>query len=181
MRSRSLIAGVALLAVASVAAAGPSGPVASVAVAAPSDPVPYLFRDEFTVPDRAPTDLFGGYRGGVDAMKDVTVIAAMNDDTPVADREFSTWQQLTYVVVRALDNATVGDSGGLLTVIEDDPAPNVTISPATTRVTEGDVVTWTITMSRPIADFVVFYGAFTPPTTGPELSGADVTERQRID
>ncbi len=83
MRSRSLIAGVALLALASVAAAGPSGPEASVAVAAPSDAVPYLFRDEFTVPDRAPMDLFGGYRGGVDAMGDVIVIAAMHDDTPV--------------------------------------------------------------------------------------------------
>jgi hypothetical protein len=80
-----------------------------------------------------------------------------------------------------LGNATVGDSGGLLTVTEDDPAPNVTISPATSTVTEGDVVTWTITMSQPLADAVVFYGEFTPPTAGPELSGADVTERQRID
>jgi hypothetical protein len=122
--------------------------------------------------------------GSVDGREVLVPKGARSTNVAIAvngDREFSTWQQITSVVVRALDSATVGDSGGLLSVIEDDPAPKVTISPATTVVTEGDVVTWTITMSRPIADSVVFYGAFTPPTAGPELSGADVTEQQRID
>jgi hypothetical protein len=81
-----------------------------------------------------------------------------------------------HVFVKAVHGAVVGSHFGGLTVRNDDPRPEVTVTPLADRVTEGQSLTWRVTLSTD-ADIelpVVF--SFLAPG-GAELSSTDVDPR----
>ena len=81
---------------------------------------------------------------------------------------------LRYTVsAKAIRNAVVGDYDGGVVVRDDEPIPDVTITPSVTA-TEGSPLTWTVTLSAP-ADAYLTLGLvpWTVPA-GPELSTTDV-------
>ncbi|WP_128379041.1 alpha/beta hydrolase family protein [Streptomyces cavernae] len=78
------------------------------------------------------------------------------------------------VFVKAVHNAAVGSFRGGVTVEEDDPAPEVTATPVADRVTEGQSLTWRVTLSE-VADFEMTSElVFLPVGDGSELSTTDV-------
>ncbi|OIK29589.1 hypothetical protein [Streptomyces malaysiense] len=82
---------------------------------------------------------------------------------------------ITYdVLVKAVHGAVVGSYGGGVTVHDDDPAPAMTVTPLANRVTEGQSLTWRVTLSEPVdMDMSALFGV-APPAGGAELSTKDV-------
>ncbi|MFF4928741.1 alpha/beta hydrolase family protein [Streptomyces griseofuscus] len=82
---------------------------------------------------------------------------------------------VTYdVLVKAVHNTVVGSYGGGVTVRDDDPAPTMTVTPVANRVTEGQSLTWRVSLSEPVdVDMSAMFAAIAP-TTGAELSTKDV-------
>jgi hypothetical protein len=80
-----------------------------------------------------------------------------------------------YVVgMKAVQGLVIGDYSSTATVLDDDPAPVVTVTPVTTSVAEGGTLTWRFTLSE-AADATVYVVAATKPASGaPELSSTDV-------
>jgi hypothetical protein len=78
------------------------------------------------------------------------------------------------VSAKAVRNTIVGDYDGGIDVREDDPMPDITITPAAATATEGAPLTWTVHLSAPADDYL--YLIFLPqaPAAGPELSTTDV-------
>jgi hypothetical protein len=72
-----------------------------------------------------------------------------------------------------------GRSLGLLEVIDDDPQPELTVSPAALAVRKGETATWTVNLSAPLADIAFVLVRFAPPETGPELTVFDLSVEQR--
>ncbi|MFI7498806.1 hypothetical protein ACIBVL_09835 [Streptomyces sp. NPDC049687] len=79
------------------------------------------------------------------------------------------------VFVKAVHNAVVGSHRGGVTVEDDDPAPEMTVTPVADRVTEGQTLTWRITLSD-VADFDMGAEVVVLPVGGGELSTTDVPE-----
>ncbi|MDT3395530.1 hypothetical protein RKE29_02510 [Streptomyces sp. B1866] len=78
------------------------------------------------------------------------------------------------VFAKAVRGTVVGSYHGGLTVKEDDPVPTARVTPVADRVTEGQSLTWRVTLSE-TADTDVQAGfAFLPAGQGPELSTTDV-------
>ncbi|MFF4733480.1 hypothetical protein ACFY3M_51515 [Streptomyces mirabilis] len=78
------------------------------------------------------------------------------------------------IAVKAVHNAVVGKPRGGLTVQNDDPEPVVTLSPVADRVTEGEALTWRLSMDAPAAVDIGQAVRVLPVTEGTELSTKDV-------
>ncbi|MEV6631826.1 hypothetical protein AB0M54_13850 [Actinoplanes sp. NPDC051470] len=77
-----------------------------------------------------------------------------------------------YVLAKAVRNTMVGDYEGGVDVREDDPRPDITVTPASVTAAEGGSLTWTINLSA--AAEVPIYLIFLPQPTEAELSSTDV-------
>ncbi|MFH8811795.1 hypothetical protein ACH4GZ_32105 [Streptomyces hygroscopicus] len=78
------------------------------------------------------------------------------------------------IAVKAVHNAVVGKHRGGLTVENDDPAPVITLSPVADRVTEGETLTWRLSLDAPTAADIWQPVRVLPVTEGAELSTKDV-------
>ncbi|MFI5675290.1 alpha/beta hydrolase family protein [Streptomyces cellulosae] len=78
------------------------------------------------------------------------------------------------IAVKAVHGAVVGAYRGGVSVQNDDPLPKVGVTPVADRVTEGQPLTWRVTLSE-AADVEMWpFLAATPPAEGAELSTKDV-------
>lgn len=78
------------------------------------------------------------------------------------------------IAVKAVHNAVVGKHRGGLTVENDDPEPVITLSPVADRVTEGETLTWRLSVDAPAAVDIWQPVRVLPVTEGAELSTKDV-------
>jgi hypothetical protein len=79
-----------------------------------------------------------------------------------------------HVFVKAVHGAVVGSHFGGLTVLNDDPRPEVTVTPLADRVTEGQSLTWRVTLSTVADTELPVPFSFLAPGGGAELSTTDV-------
>ncbi|MFJ2512828.1 hypothetical protein ACIPEL_00335 [Streptomyces griseoviridis] len=79
------------------------------------------------------------------------------------------------VVVKAVRGAVVGAHRGGVTVLDDDPRPEVTVTPLADRVTEGQPLKWKVSLSEAAAVDLGSVFRVVPVTDGTELSTKDVT------
>ncbi|GAA5701664.1 hypothetical protein AQJ43_28420 [Streptomyces avermitilis] len=97
-------------------------------------------------------------------------------DVPVkvkGDTRFG-YDEQNDLIAKAVRGAVIGSYRGGVTAVNDDPAPAVTMTPVTDRVTEGGTLTWRISLSEP-ADVDVWQPVRALPVTeGAELSTKDV-------
>jgi hypothetical protein len=78
------------------------------------------------------------------------------------------------IAVKAVHNAVVGKVRGGITVENDDPEPVVTMTPVADRVTEGESLTWRLTLDKAASVAVTQPVRVLPVTGGTELSTKDV-------
>lgn len=78
------------------------------------------------------------------------------------------------VFARTVHGAVIGDYDGGVIVNEDDPAPEITVTPVADRVTEGAALTWRMTLSTDADALIWAFFPILPPASGVELSSADV-------
>jgi hypothetical protein len=78
------------------------------------------------------------------------------------------------VTVQAISNAVVGSAIGGLLVRNDDPAPELTVTPVAGGVVEGGTLKWRLTLSEAVDSPVALVGVPVAPASGPELSTTDV-------
>ncbi|MEU0029267.1 hypothetical protein [Streptomyces sp. NPDC006335] len=78
------------------------------------------------------------------------------------------------IAVKAVHNSVVGQHRGGVTVENDDPAPVITLSPVADRVTEGETLTWRLSIDAPTAVDLWEPVRVLPVTEGTELSTKDV-------
>ncbi|GAB2477827.1 alpha/beta hydrolase [Jatrophihabitans fulvus] len=91
----------------------------------------------------------------------------------LSDRLDSPSRLATVVLVGATTNVVTDRYVGALTVLDDDPAPTVTLTPVRSVVREGSSAQWRLTLSSPVAyeTYVAARVVFGP---GRDLRGADV-------
>lgn len=78
-------------------------------------------------------------------------------------------------LVKAVRGAVVGSYRGGVMALNDDPAPKVTLEPVADRVTEGQALTWRMTLSEPVDVDMMATLSFQPVDGGgPELTTLDV-------
>ncbi|MFC0115163.1 hypothetical protein [Kibdelosporangium aridum] len=82
------------------------------------------------------------------------------------------WGEQHDVFAKAVRGSVAGAYGGGLSVLNDDPAPEITVSPATTA--EGGALTWTVTSSAVADSPISVWGRAIAPAQGQELSTVDV-------
>jgi hypothetical protein len=75
---------------------------------------------------------------------------------------------------KAVRGTVVGDYDGGVLVHDDDPMPEVTVTPVADRVTEGAALTWRFTLSEAAGTDVYTLLPVLPPASGAELSTTDV-------
>ncbi len=81
------------------------------------------------------------------------------------------------VILRALHQAVTGNYLGSLTVLDDDPAPQATVTSSATAV-EGAPLRWTVSLDGPSGRYITFNFALVKPADGlTELSTDDVPQR----
>ncbi|MEU9609244.1 hypothetical protein [Streptomyces sp. NPDC048057] len=80
------------------------------------------------------------------------------------------------IAAKPVQGTAVGAALGGLLVRNDDPAPEVTVTPVADSVTEGQRLTWKVQLSQPADTGVETPFAFLPADGGPELSTKDVDE-----
>jgi hypothetical protein len=85
--------------------------------------------------------------------------------------DYDVWRS---VFVKAVHGAVVGSYSGGVTVENDDPAPTVTITPVTDRVTEGQPLIWRATLSAPSGTDMYANLEVVPVAGGAALSTTDV-------
>lgn len=85
------------------------------------------------------------------------------------------------IAVKAVHHAVVGKHRGGLTVENDDPEPVITLSPVTDRVTEGETLTWRLSVDAPVAVNIWQPVRVLPVTEGAELSTKDVDPQWLMD
>ncbi|MFH8900531.1 hypothetical protein ACH4HG_29690 [Streptomyces coeruleorubidus] len=78
------------------------------------------------------------------------------------------------IAVKAVRNAVVGKYRGGIIVENDDPEPVITLSPVADRVTEGETLTWRLSVDAPAAVDLWEPVRVLPVTEGAELSTKDV-------
>ncbi|WP_046709651.1 hypothetical protein, partial [Streptomyces europaeiscabiei] len=78
------------------------------------------------------------------------------------------------IVVKAVHHAVVGKHRGGVVVENDDPEPVITLSPVADRVTEGETLTWRLSVDKPTAVDNWVPVRVLPVTEGAELSTKDV-------
>ncbi|MEV7322341.1 hypothetical protein [Streptomyces sp. NPDC093970] len=86
------------------------------------------------------------------------------------------------VLVKAVRGAVVGSYRGGVTAHDDDPAPEVTVTPLADRVAEGAALRWRISLSEAAdTDIGSLFVPVPPGDGGPELSTRDVDPRWLAD
>jgi hypothetical protein len=78
------------------------------------------------------------------------------------------------VLAQAVNGTVVGDYSDEVLVEEDDPPPTVTVTPLDDDVAEGGTLSWRLTLSAPVTQFIFPFLTFLPPASGPELSTTDL-------
>ncbi|MFI5931840.1 hypothetical protein [Actinoplanes sp. NPDC051494] len=78
------------------------------------------------------------------------------------------------VLAKAERGMVVGDYEGRVEIVNDDPAPEISIAPVTDTVTEGGTLTWRATLSTEAESAIMVFAAVEPPARGTELSTMDV-------
>ncbi|ONI90724.1 hypothetical protein ALI22I_11505 [Saccharothrix sp. ALI-22-I] len=78
------------------------------------------------------------------------------------------------LMVKAVQGTVAGRYAGGLTVLNDDPAPTLTVTPVADNVAEGGVLTWRVTLSEVADESVFLVGVPVAPAGGPELSTTDI-------
>ncbi|MFE9659945.1 hypothetical protein [Streptomyces sp. NPDC005955] len=87
-----------------------------------------------------------------------------------------------YVYAKAVRGAVVGATDGSLTVQNDDPMPEVTVTPVADDVAEGKPLTWRVALSAATeSDFYLANLRILPVTSGAELSTKDVDPTWLLD
>ena len=76
--------------------------------------------------------------------------------------------------MKAIRGTLIGDYLGRALVVDDDPAPTVTIEPVTNTVAEGGTLRWRATLSQAADSEMYVTGRAEEPQPGPELSTTDV-------
>ncbi|MFD5336473.1 hypothetical protein [Streptomyces hawaiiensis] len=82
-----------------------------------------------------------------------------------------------HVFVKAARGAVVGSHFGGLTARNDDPRPEVTVTPLADRVTEGQSLTWRVTLSTDADTELPVVFSFLAAGGNAELSSTDVDPR----
>ncbi|MEU6351393.1 hypothetical protein ABZ896_18975 [Streptomyces sp. NPDC047072] len=85
------------------------------------------------------------------------------------------------IAVKAVHHAVVGAHRGGIRVLNDDPEPVVTLTPVTDRVTEGQTLTWRLSLAEPAAVDIWQPVRVVPVTEGAELSTKDVDPQWLMD
>ncbi|MFF0011035.1 alpha/beta hydrolase family protein [Streptomyces sp. NPDC005374] len=85
------------------------------------------------------------------------------------------------IAVKAVHNAVVGKVRGGVTVENDDPEPVITVTPVADRVTEGESLSWRLTLDKPASVVITQPVLVVPVTEGTELSTKDVDPRWLAD
>ena len=78
------------------------------------------------------------------------------------------------IAVKAVHNSVIGKHRGGVTVENDDPEPVITLSPVADRVTEGETLTWRLSVDAPTTVDIWQPVRVLPVTEGAELSTKDV-------
>ncbi|MET9231984.1 hypothetical protein [Lentzea sp. NPDC003310] len=78
------------------------------------------------------------------------------------------------IMVQAISNVVVGAATGALVVRNDDPAPQLTVTPVADSVAEGGVLKWRLTLSAAADGAFTLIGVPVAPASGTELSTTDV-------
>jgi hypothetical protein len=78
------------------------------------------------------------------------------------------------IVVKAVHHAVVGSHRGGVTAENDDPEPTITVTPVADRVTEGQTLTWRLSLSEAAGVNLWQPVLVKPVTEGAELSTKDV-------
>jgi hypothetical protein len=81
------------------------------------------------------------------------------------------------IAVKAVRGAVVGSHRGGVTAENDDPMPTITVTPVADRVTEGQTLTWRVSLSEAAGVGLWFPVAIETVTEGAELSTKDVDPR----
>ncbi|MFD3617619.1 alpha/beta hydrolase family protein [Streptomyces sp. NPDC058676] len=85
------------------------------------------------------------------------------------------------IVVKAVRNAVVGSHRGGVTAENDDPEPEITLTPVADRVTEGETLTWRMSLAEP-ADVEIWQPVrVLAVSEGAELSTKDVDPQWLLD
>ncbi|WP_225889219.1 hypothetical protein [Streptomyces resistomycificus] len=84
------------------------------------------------------------------------------------------------IVVKAVRNAVVGSHRGGVTAQNDDPEPVVTMTPVADRVTEGQTLTWRLSLNE-AADVEIYQPVRVLAAEGAELSTKDVDPQWLLD
>ena len=71
----------------------------------------------------------------------------------LADSVYDPFTQVTQVTLLARRNAVTGQFAGTVEVVEDDPAPTLSIDTAHVTVAEGGMLAWTFRLSEPMANW----------------------------
>lgn len=78
------------------------------------------------------------------------------------------------IAVKAVHHAVIGKHRGGVTAENDDPAPVVTLAPVADKVTEGETLTWRVSLDAPTTVDIWQPVRVLPVTEGTELSTKDV-------
>ncbi|WP_305784193.1 hypothetical protein [Symbioplanes lichenis] len=78
------------------------------------------------------------------------------------------------VLAKAERGLVVGDFQGTVSVVNDDPAPEISLAPVAGTVAEGGTLSWRATLSTAAESVILVAGEFEPPAAGTELSTLDV-------
>ena len=95
--------------------------------------------------------------------------------TVTGNDQFDPWPRDYSVVLKALSEVTTGEYAGVLSLVDDEPAPTLTFEATTDRVAEGGTLVFTATLSAPIS-IDLWYGLSLGEVAGkPTLYTDDVT------
>jgi hypothetical protein len=90
--------------------------------------------------------------------------------------QFDPQTQQFNVVIKAMSEVTTGEYSGVLTVVDDEPAPTLTFEATIDRVAEGGTLVFTATLSEPIAIDLWYNLSFGEVAGKPALYTDDVPE-----
>jgi hypothetical protein len=80
----------------------------------------------------------------------------------VGDDVFSNSSIPYSVRIDAVNGVIGGESYGLLSIAEDDPAPKLSVAPLVSTAVEGESLQWTLTLSSPTAGGTMYFTAIAP-------------------
>ncbi|MFF8847102.1 alpha/beta hydrolase family protein [Streptomyces sp. NPDC015127] len=100
--------------------------------------------------------------------------AGIDVPVKVAGNKRYSWDVAHDVLVKAVRGTVVGSHAGGVTAENDDPMPRITVAPVADKVTEGQPLTWRVSLSAPADVEISTTLAVMPVPGGSELSTKDV-------